>query len=190
MDFVSKKPGEWAKLYKFQSHVVTQSSGPGELKSQPVSKGDLFRAYVGAVYLNGGGDNGGGVITNRWIKQIMELEEQNNHGNSDGRSDSDDSTDDENISRNNVDEISGMLNALLTPLSEAPPKLKPPSQFPINVPLSNTRNFLSLLNEKAIQKKKMLTWDENPTGPDHARTWEAKLTGAFFYVKLWPCACF
>ena len=182
MDFVFKKPGEWAKMYKFQSHVVVTHSSGLEPPPQPISKGDLFRAYVGAVYLNGGGDHGGGIITNGWIKQIMEFDEQGNHADSESGSDSDASAEDGYIPTGgkNGDEISGMLNALLIPPSEAPPKLKPPSQLPINIPVSNTRNSLSLLNEKAIQKKKELDWYENPTGPDHARTWEVKLTGASF----------
>ncbi|KAF8490740.1 hypothetical protein JB92DRAFT_3007750 [Gautieria morchelliformis] len=174
MDISSKKPGEWAKLYKLPSHVVVTLSGPDESKTQPISKGDLFRAYVGAVYLDGGGERGGGVITSGWIKQIMEFEEQEGRGSSE--SDSDDSTEGDvtEIREKDRDGIGGMLNALLIP--SEPPKQKPAAQLRVNTPESNSRNFLSLLNEKAIQKRSMLAWDDRPTGPDHAKTWEAKLT--------------
>lgn len=181
-DILSKKPGEWAKLYKLPSYiVVTLDSGPGKSKAHPISKGDLFRAYAGAVYLYNGGDCGGGVITHDWIKQIMRFEEQKDNKDGEDDSNSDSSTEDEIIltRKQDSDGISGMLNSLLIPSSDVP-KQKSTPQVPANIPTSNTRNFLSFLNEKAIQKKAALAWDDNPTGPDHAKTWTSKLIGMCF----------
>lgn len=177
LNLSSDKPREWALLYKLSSHAVI--SRTQEARPRSTSKGDLFRAYIGAVYLDRGGDHGGGAITSRWIKEIMEFEGSQGHKSDDDKA-SDDSTDP--LSTNGKDNgvIGGMPDSLRIPSEHPIQQPEPAPQVPISIPASNSRNSLSILNERASQKKLVLDWDDDSSGPDHAKAWTSKLTGMFF----------
>lgn len=163
-------------LYKLSSYAVVSRT---QARPRPTHKGDLFRAYIGAVYLDRGGDHGGGAITSRWIKEIMEFEGPQAHKSDDDK-DSDDSTDALSTKGKEGDVISGMLDSLRIPSEHPVQKPNPVPHVPISIPTSNSRNSLSILNEKASQKKSPLDWDDDSSGPDHAKAWTSKLTGMFF----------
>jgi hypothetical protein len=173
-------------MYKLPSHVAIRTYDPASPTIQPVKskKRDLFRAYVAAVYLKDGGGHGGNIITSEWIKGILEYDEEDKSSESESE---DSSSEDEMGKGSNTkdgDELSGMLNALLIPRSGVP-KRKPASQLPpasTNVQTLNSRNFLSILNEKATQRRVQLSWVDNSSGPDHAKTWTSKLIGTLLRI--------
>ncbi|KAF8576089.1 hypothetical protein K439DRAFT_691549 [Ramaria rubella] len=173
---LEERPAEWAKLYKLPSRLVVRSA-TGEANN-PVSKGDLFRAYVAAVYLHGGGSGAGSNITNGWMKELLNFEQEEGIAEVDSDESSNGGMNSTAFDRtSDGDELSGMLNDLLT-LPNQTPKQKLATQPPpnaLNVQTSNSRNALSLLNEMATRRRAQLAWDDNSSGPDHAKTWASKL---------------
>ena len=76
------------------------------------------------------------------------------------------------------DELSGMLGALVEPRSEAlkPWKAQPPPAS-ANIQVANPSNPVSLLNEKAMKQRVQLSWRDDSSGPDHLKQWQSILTG-------------
>jgi len=169
------KPSSWGKLYRLRSLCsassvsYAQTSLPSPLPSPsapgmvPRSNGELFRAYVGALFLENGGEKGGLSTTNRWIQKILEHEVKQGTM---------ETTPED-------DESSGMsyISPLPSPISQATARV---TSSPSN---GNTANALSMLNELAIKHKKEISWNATSKGQSHEPTWIMELSISGYGTK-------
>jgi len=165
---MAKKPASWSKLYKLPTYF-TVSKIQKESKNPFLSKGNLFAAYIGAIY----SDTGSRVsTTNNFIRSILNFEAEEGSAESDGE---------DEILPNKLRRLpegtsGGGVHSRGNPVSPMNNGKRPTTVSPPLSPGENGQNALSRFNELATQKRVIPLWNDEVSGPDHVRIWVATLS--------------
>jgi len=185
------KLAEWATEYGLPQQLRVHWSTEEMVKSQPSVKAALFEAYVGAVVtqVNLQGRDGFAAAA-EWLVPLCQTLDYSVEPDLSIRNDFDDMP--RSLKRGRPDSpgvgdaymdssyaLSGpsMSAVPMTPPAalrsssdawSSRPVASPPSDGGLKAPI---QGWLSLLNERASQRRKTILWDELPSGQDHMRDW-------------------
>ncbi|KAF8519132.1 hypothetical protein BU17DRAFT_66071 [Hysterangium stoloniferum] len=172
---MERKPASWSKLYKLPSRLPVS-----KVQKQPentlLSRGNLFAAYVGAIY----SDSGNKVVTiNNFIMAILDFEEKEGIAESESGDETIPmaqayvKTFPEGMSARRVASHGSSHGSFVDPIHNGKPSttVSLPSS-----PVESSQNPLSYFNELSAKRKVEASWDAESSGPDHIKVWVATLT--------------
>jgi len=192
MILTQSKLAEWSTEYGLPKQLKVHWSTEDMVKSQPSVRAALFEAYVGAVIIDANlrGKDGFAAAA-EWLGPLCQTLDYTVEPDLSIRNDYEDTP--RSLKRGRPDSP-GVGDAygdshmsMAGPSTSAVPMTPPPpmrsssdawsSRVMTSPPSSDggpkapPQGWLSLLNERASQRRKTILWDEMPSGQDHMRDW-------------------